>query len=126
MVSKLTLMSTNLRQFLLCSSDEEGEDSSALLYLPIAPDIEEPEDGFIPEPDSGGSPKRDQENAGPSPAKKKRTKTQKFNWKTHHKMRCTPYFTKPVPRSEGLQRSRRAGLPTRRRASRKENEKSRM
>ena len=71
-------MSTNLRQFLLSagkilaaiiflilshfrsSSDEEGEDSSALLYLPIAPDIEEPEDGFIPEPDSGGSPKRDQ------------------------------------------------------------------
>merc|ERR1712130_372698 len=50
-------------------------DSSALLYLPIAPDIEEPEDGFIPEPDSGSSPKRDQENAGPSPAKKKRTKT---------------------------------------------------
>ena len=42
------------------SSDEEGEDSSALLYLPIAPDIEEPEDGFIPEPDSGSSPKRDQ------------------------------------------------------------------
>merc|ERR1712032_1564206 len=58
-----------------CSSDEEGEDSSALLYLPIAPDIEEPEDGFIPEPDSGSSPKRDQENAGPTPAKKKRTKT---------------------------------------------------
>merc|ERR1712141_615757 len=58
-----------------CSSDEEGEDSSALLYLPIAPDIEEPEDGYVPEPDSGSSPKRDQENAGPSPAKKKRTKT---------------------------------------------------
>ena len=111
MVLKLTLTSINLRQFLLSagkilaaiilliishfrsSSDEEGEDSSALLYLPIAPDIEEPEDGFIPEPDSGGSPKRDQvwqpfplrrvcsgsmslqENAGPSPAKKKRTKT---------------------------------------------------
>ncbi len=72
------LMSTNLHLFqlsagfnivsivsfphdnFLFSSDEEGEDSSALLYLPIAPDIEEPEDGYVPEPDSGSSPKRDQ------------------------------------------------------------------
>jgi len=28
-----------------CSSDEEGEDNAALLYLPIAPEIEDPEDG---------------------------------------------------------------------------------
>merc|ERR1712113_1224063 len=58
--------------------------------------------------------------------RRREQKQQRFNWKTRHKMRCTPYFTKPVPRSEGLQRSRRAGLPTRRRASRKENEKSGM
>jgi len=58
--------------------------------------------------------------------RKREQKQQRFNWKTRHKMRCTLYFTKPVPRSEGLQRSRRAGPPTRRRASRKENEKSGM
>merc|ERR1712112_486289 len=31
-----------------CSSDEEDEDSTALLYLPIAPEIEDPEDCFVP------------------------------------------------------------------------------
>merc|ERR1711915_609570 len=44
-----------------CSSDEEDEDSTALLYLPIAPEIEDPEDCFVP--DQEASPK------------KKRTKT---------------------------------------------------
>lgn len=31
-----------------CSSDEEEEDKSALLYLPIAPEIEDPEDNWVP------------------------------------------------------------------------------
>ncbi|GBP58881.1 Retinoblastoma-binding protein 5 homolog [Eumeta japonica] len=29
-----------------CSSDEEGEDENVLLFLPIAPEIEDPEDGW--------------------------------------------------------------------------------
>ena len=31
-----------------CSSDEEDEDKEALLYLPIAPEIEDPEDNWVP------------------------------------------------------------------------------
>jgi len=57
-----------------CSSDEEDEDSTALLYLPIAPEIEDPEDCFVPDQEeSPGKRGADQkENASP---KKKRTKT---------------------------------------------------
>lgn len=59
-----------------CSSDEE-DDSSTLLYLPISPEIEEPEEGWGPE----GAPNEDlnskrsgdsKENVSP---KKKRPKT---------------------------------------------------
>ena len=57
-----------------CSSDEE-DDSSTLFYLPISPDIEEPEEGWGPD----GAPTDDlkrsadgKENASP---KKKRPKT---------------------------------------------------
>ena len=32
--------------FGLSSSDEEEEDTDALLYLPVAPDIDEPEEGW--------------------------------------------------------------------------------
>lgn len=31
-----------------CSSDEEDEDKNTLLYLPIAPEIEDPEDNWVP------------------------------------------------------------------------------
>jgi COMPASS component SWD1 len=31
-----------------CSSDEEDEERDALLYLPIAPEIEDPEDNWVP------------------------------------------------------------------------------
>lgn len=64
-----------------CSSDEEDNSTEPpLLYLPITPDIEEPEEGWGPEgaPDEGGTTtgKRGQgdakENASP---KKKRPKT---------------------------------------------------
>lgn len=34
-----------------CSSDEDGEDAHALLYLPISPDIDEPEEGWSQAPD---------------------------------------------------------------------------
>jgi len=57
-----------------CSSDEENEDNKALLFLPIAPEVEEPEDGYIPEQDESPSKRviEEKENASP---KKKRTKT---------------------------------------------------
>ena len=60
-----------------CSSDEEDEDADALMYLSVAPEVEEPEDGFIPEQEEAGAVvgKRvaeEKENASP---KKKRTKT---------------------------------------------------
>lgn len=32
-------------------SDEEESDTSALLYLPIAPEIEDPEEGWGPPPE---------------------------------------------------------------------------
>lgn len=59
-----------------CSSDEE-DDSNALLYLPISPEIEEPEEGWGPEgaPNEDLSSKRSgdsKENVSP---KKKRPKT---------------------------------------------------
>merc|ERR1711936_1470725 len=38
-----------------CSSNEEEEDKNALLYLPIAPEIEDPEDNWVPGVDSAPS-----------------------------------------------------------------------
>ena len=69
-----------------CSSDEEEEEKDALLYLPIAPEIEDPEENWVPgvdpPPDEEsplGPTKRNssgnnefKENTSP---KKKRTKT---------------------------------------------------
>ena len=57
-----------------CSSDEEGEDQKALLFLPIAPEVEEPEEGFIPDQEESPS-KRVVEEKENSLPKKKRTKT---------------------------------------------------
>ena len=57
-----------------CSSDEEDEDRTALLYLPIAPEIEEPEDGYIPDQEESPSKRVAEEKENASP-KKKRTKT---------------------------------------------------
>lgn len=62
-----------------CSSDEEGEDERALVYLPISPEIDDPEEGWgapvdqVPEEQSGKRLGSDQkENASP---KKRRSKT---------------------------------------------------
>jgi len=57
-----------------CSSDEEEEDATALLYLPIAPDVDEAEDGSSQDHDeSPGKRNSDQkENAIP---KRKKAKT---------------------------------------------------
>lgn len=67
-----------------CSSDEEDEDKDALLYLPIAPEIEDPEDNWVPgidgNPGSDDSPNKRgvNSNAGDSKdvssPKKKRPK----------------------------------------------------
>ncbi|KAF0034759.1 hypothetical protein F2P81_012517 [Scophthalmus maximus] len=67
-----------------CSSDEELEDYKALLYLPIAPEVEDPEENpFGPPPDSsvqgsapeeavaGGGDKKRQPSSEGGPAKKK-------------------------------------------------------
>merc|ERR1712241_377158 len=48
-----------------CSSDEEDEDRNALLYLPIAPEIEEPEDGYIPDQEESPSKRLVEESASP-------------------------------------------------------------
>ena len=57
-----------------CSSDEEDEDKNALLFLPIAPEVEDPEDGFIPDPDESPNKRSFDEKENASP-KKKKTKT---------------------------------------------------
>uniref|UniRef100_A0A8D0A137 Retinoblastoma binding protein 5 n=1 Tax=Sander lucioperca TaxID=283035 RepID=A0A8D0A137_SANLU len=67
-----------------CSSDEELEDYKALLYLPIAPEVEDPEENpFGPPPDAavqtaapedalvGGDKKQRQPSSEGGPAKKK-------------------------------------------------------
>ncbi|XP_057244824.1 retinoblastoma-binding protein 5, partial [Malurus melanocephalus] len=65
-----------------CSSDEELEDSKALLYLPIAPEVEDPEENpYGPPPDAvpssltdeglGSDKKRQSSSDGPQPPKKK-------------------------------------------------------
>ncbi|XP_078465693.1 retinoblastoma-binding protein 5 [Lampetra fluviatilis] len=69
-----------------CSSDEETEDSHALLYLPISPEVEEPEENpYGPPPDALSTPgadepssqdkKRPASSEGPLSPKKKKTKT---------------------------------------------------
>lgn len=56
-----------------CSSDEEGEDPRALLYLPISPEIDEPEEGWgqPPEPVVEEQPQKRQASQGDCPKKKK-------------------------------------------------------
>ena len=76
-------MDTNVPIPAFCSSDEDEEDKSALLYLPIAPEIEDPEENWIPGVDpapedsplhkrSSDSASGTKENTSP---KKKKTKT---------------------------------------------------
>lgn len=69
---------------LISCSDEELEDNRALLYLPIAPEVEDPEENpFGPPPDAsgqaanaddalaGGDKKQRQPSSDGGPAKKK-------------------------------------------------------
>lgn len=82
-VSLLILILTVLSVFVSCS-DEELEDYKALLYLPIAPEVEDPEENpFGPPPDAtvqtaapedalaGGDKKQRQPSSEGGPAKKK-------------------------------------------------------
>ncbi|XP_053509330.1 retinoblastoma-binding protein 5 isoform X1 [Ictalurus furcatus] len=56
-----------------CSSDEELEDYKALLYLPIAPEVEDPEENpFGPPPDGQGSTPEDGSAHNTSTDKKQR------------------------------------------------------
>ncbi|CAH1796913.1 unnamed protein product [Owenia fusiformis] len=62
------------------SSDEEGEDDSTLLYLPVAPEVEEPEEGWGPVP-----PPTDQAAAPSQPAEqdsKKRSSSKRHSTDT--------------------------------------------
>ena len=78
-----------------CSSDEEEEEKDSILYLPIAPEIEDPEEiwvpGVDPPPDEdsplgskrGSSSNQDfKENTSP---KKKRTKTTEISLQNYPK-----------------------------------------
>lgn len=92
-----------------CSSDEEEEDKEAVLYLPIAPEIEDPEENFVPGIDtatpsgadndgetagskrsSGGDSK---ENASPS-KKQKKPKTVDISLENAPKDEVHPFLTK--------------------------------
>lgn len=61
------------------SSDEEQDDEDFLLYLPIAPEVEEPEDGWNPpaelEDGSSGNKRAHHDQKENSSPKKKRTKS---------------------------------------------------
>lgn len=62
------------------SSDEEKDDEEdILLYLPIAPEVEDPEDGWNPaaelEESAGGNKRNNQEQKENGSPKKKRTKS---------------------------------------------------
>lgn len=65
-----------------CSSDEEYEDDNALQFLPMAPEIEEPEDGWNSQENQNGSDMNtSKENeppnneSGPSATKKRKMQT---------------------------------------------------
>ncbi|XP_077299297.1 retinoblastoma binding protein 5 [Arctopsyche grandis] len=53
-----------------CSSDEEGNDDSMLLFLPIAPEIEDPEDGWAATMDTQVTVAESPEKSPPSKKKK--------------------------------------------------------
>lgn len=55
-----------------CSSDEEDENINCLQFLPIAPEIEDPEDNWLPTETSNTTANQ---NVGPPPAKKKKYKS---------------------------------------------------
>uniref|UniRef100_A0A674NMX7 Retinoblastoma-binding protein 5 n=1 Tax=Takifugu rubripes TaxID=31033 RepID=A0A674NMX7_TAKRU len=82
-----------------CSSDEELEDNKALLYLPIAPEVEDPEENpFGPPPDASGLT-GNTEDASPSGDKKQRQPSSETG-PAKKKARTTTIELKGVPSDE--------------------------
>ncbi|CAF94650.1 unnamed protein product, partial [Tetraodon nigroviridis] len=82
-----------------CSSDEELEDNRALLYLPIAPEVEDPEENpFGPPPDASGLSGAG-EDAGAGADKKQRQPCSEMG-PAKKKARTTTIELKGVPSDE--------------------------
>lgn len=80
----------------LSNSDEELEDNKALLYLPIAPEVEDPEENpFGPPPDASGLT-GSTEDASPSGDKKQRQPSSEMG-PAKKKARTTTIELKGVP-----------------------------
>lgn len=65
-----------------CNSDEELDEEQCLQYIPMAPEVEEP-DGWNSQDNSNdpdtGSNDADTDSAGPSSSKRRRTQTQTYD-----------------------------------------------
>jgi len=91
-----------------CSSDEEEEDKGAVLYLPIAPEIEDPEENLVPgidtmtsgnDNDNESGTKRgatgdSKENTNPSKRPAKKPKTVEISLDNAPKDEVHPFLTK--------------------------------
>ncbi|XP_052394578.1 retinoblastoma-binding protein 5 isoform X1 [Carassius gibelio] len=85
-----------------CSSDEELEDYKALLYLPIAPEVEDPEENpFGPPPDAAGqNAKPDDSSAHSGPGDKKQRQPSSDGGPPKKKIRTTTIELQGVPNDE--------------------------
>ncbi|XP_048037885.1 retinoblastoma-binding protein 5 isoform X1 [Megalobrama amblycephala] len=85
-----------------CSSDEELEDYKALLYLPIAPEVEDPEENpFGPPPDATGqNATADDGSAHSGPGDKKQRQPSADGGPPKKKIRTTTIELQGVPSDE--------------------------
>uniref|UniRef100_A0A8C2I2E1 Retinoblastoma binding protein 5 n=1 Tax=Cyprinus carpio TaxID=7962 RepID=A0A8C2I2E1_CYPCA len=85
-----------------CSSDEELEDFKALLYLPIAPEVEDPEENpFGPPPDAAGqNATPDDGSAHSGPGDKKQRQPSSDGGPPKKKIRTTTIELQGVPNDE--------------------------
>uniref|UniRef100_A0A8C1VZ24 Retinoblastoma binding protein 5 n=1 Tax=Cyprinus carpio TaxID=7962 RepID=A0A8C1VZ24_CYPCA len=85
-----------------CSSDEELEDYKALLYLPIAPEVEDPEENpFGPPPDAAGqNATPDDSSAHTGPGDKKQRQPSSDGGPPKKKIRTTTIELQGVPNDE--------------------------
>uniref|UniRef100_A0A671NFG0 Retinoblastoma-binding protein 5 n=1 Tax=Sinocyclocheilus anshuiensis TaxID=1608454 RepID=A0A671NFG0_9TELE len=85
-----------------CSSDEELEDYKALLYLPIAPEVEDPEENpFGPPPDAAGqNATPDDGSAHSGPGDKKQRQPSSDGGPPKKKIRTTTIELQGVPNDE--------------------------
>ncbi|XP_016421702.1 LOW QUALITY PROTEIN: retinoblastoma-binding protein 5 [Sinocyclocheilus rhinocerous] len=85
-----------------CSSDEELEDYKALLYLPIAPEVEDPEENpFGPPPDATGqNATPDDGSAHSGPGDKKQRQPSSDGGPPKKKIRTTTIELQGVPNDE--------------------------